>query len=310
MAFFKVVLGKNPNKLRWVDYSNPNKPERKSEGIKEKVAAAKDILLLVHGIIGDTKNMIQSMVQAKDSTGKSIQDRCDLILTFDYENLNTPIEEIAIKLKHELLEVGLNSTDNKKLTIMGNSMGGLVSRWFIEREDGNEVVDHLILTGTPNMGSELGHLESARAFAASALNLGMNFLPAIIAPAGILAKTLQAADQITVSLEQLIPGSPFLEKLNASPNPGIPYTIVAGDATQYQSPHKGFKKLFEKAGIGLGNQLYGDRIHDMAVAMESILSEASWQGRGQTIKSHTLVCHHLNYYSHKPGIEVLGKIEM
>ena len=310
MAFFKIVLGKNPNKLRWVDYSNPAKPERKTEGLKEKVAAATDILLLVHGLIGDTKNMIGCMATARDDTGKSILDRCDLILTFDYENLNTPINEIAIKLKHELLEVGINRNDNKKLTVFGNSMGGLVSRWFIEREDGNEVVDHLILTGTPSNGSNFGRLESAREFAASALNLGLNFLPAIIAPAGMLAKTLQAADQITVSLEQMIPGSPFLEKLNASPDPGIPYTIVAGNATKYTSPHKGFKKLFEKVAIGLGSKLYGSKVHDIAVAMDSILSEDIWKNRGQKAEFHTLVCHHLNYYSHEPSVEVLGKLEM
>ena len=32
-------------------------------------------------------------------------------------------------------------------------IGGLVARWFIEREGGNRVVQHLVMLGTPNAGS-------------------------------------------------------------------------------------------------------------------------------------------------------------
>ena len=41
-------------------------------------------------------------------------------------------------------------------------MGGLVARWFIEQEGGNRVVDHLVMCGTPNVGSPFGKIDSAR----------------------------------------------------------------------------------------------------------------------------------------------------
>ena len=41
-------------------------------------------------------------------------------------------------------------------------MGGLVSRWFIEREGGNALVDHLVMCGTPNNGSPFGKIDDAR----------------------------------------------------------------------------------------------------------------------------------------------------
>jgi len=42
------------------------------------------------------------------------------------------------------------------------AMGGLVARWFIEQEGGNRVVDHLVMCGTPNVGSPFGKIDSAR----------------------------------------------------------------------------------------------------------------------------------------------------
>jgi triacylglycerol esterase/lipase EstA (alpha/beta hydrolase family) len=38
-------------------------------------------------------------------------------------------------------------------------MGGLISRWFIEREGGNQIVNHLIMLGTPNGGSPWARVE-------------------------------------------------------------------------------------------------------------------------------------------------------
>jgi len=57
----------------------------------------------------------------------------DLILTFDYENLNEPIEKIAKTLNKRLKKYGLGENDGKQFDILAHSMGGLVSRYMIEQ---------------------------------------------------------------------------------------------------------------------------------------------------------------------------------
>jgi triacylglycerol esterase/lipase EstA (alpha/beta hydrolase family) len=93
--------------------------------VRDRVRDADRIVLFVHGIIGDTGDMAGSLQRA------GIPDRYDLVLTFDYENLNDPIGDTARGLKRRLEEVGLVAGSGKKVDIVAHSMGGLVSRWFI-----------------------------------------------------------------------------------------------------------------------------------------------------------------------------------
>ena len=55
----------------------------------------------MHGIIGDTREMAASLRRA------GAADRYDLVLTFDYENLQDPIAETARALKARLEAAGL-----------------------------------------------------------------------------------------------------------------------------------------------------------------------------------------------------------
>ena len=114
--------------------------------------------MYIHGIIGDTLEMPKSIRLVKDMEGHTLEDEYDLILTFDYENLNTPIEETAQALKDRLVAAGLGPDHGKTFHIVAHSMGGLVSRWFIEKLEGNQVVNHLYQLGTPNQGSPYGSL--------------------------------------------------------------------------------------------------------------------------------------------------------
>jgi triacylglycerol esterase/lipase EstA (alpha/beta hydrolase family) len=120
------------------------------------------VLLLIHGIIGNTDGIVQGLKLARDADGETVDQKFDLVLTYDYENLSTPIAETAVKLKQQLADAGLRDGDDKCPTLLVHSMGGLVSRWFIEREGGNRVVDHLVMFGTPNAGSPLGKVDMAR----------------------------------------------------------------------------------------------------------------------------------------------------
>jgi triacylglycerol esterase/lipase EstA (alpha/beta hydrolase family) len=83
------------------------------------------------------------------SVGFPIMFRVDgkvMVSCFVVANLSTPLSKTAVKLKEQLAAAGLRENDGKRLAPLVHSLGGLVSRWFIEREGGNRIVDHLART--------------------------------------------------------------------------------------------------------------------------------------------------------------------
>ena len=66
--------------------------------LKKRVSEAKRIGMYIHGIIGETKLMASSCrtdwLKLKNEV-KGLGENHDLLLAFDYENINTPIEDVA-----------------------------------------------------------------------------------------------------------------------------------------------------------------------------------------------------------------------
>jgi pimeloyl-ACP methyl ester carboxylesterase len=150
-----------------------------------------------------------------------MSDRC-------YENIHTAIEVTARQLKQRLEAVGLGAGHSKTLHFVAHSMGGLVARWFIEREGGNQIVQHLVMLGTPNAGSPW---PTVPAWATAALGTGLNSLSSIAWPAKVLGSLVSAIETVDVTLDQLAPHSTFMQSLAASPDPGVPYTALAGNTS-------------------------------------------------------------------------------
>ena len=169
ILFQKIVTQKLKRKFKYpllavADVSEDETVEyiQDIDCVKARVAEANNIILYIHGIIGDTEKMLPSVRRTEvaiENQSKQIADLYDLVLTFDYENLHTPIEENARLLKQRLEQVGLGVNHGKNLHIVAHSMGGLISRWFIEREGGNAIAQHLIMLGTPNAGSPWSTVE-------------------------------------------------------------------------------------------------------------------------------------------------------
>ncbi len=273
LAFFKVVLEEdNLNKLRWNEFMDEETVEQHLDGVKDKVAEAKNILILIHGIIGNTMDIATGLGKANTPDGSELKDAYDLVLSYDYENLNTPISQTGLLFKKALMEAGITRDDDKTVSILAHSMGGLVSRWMIEQEQGYELVDALILAGTPNFGSNFGKIESVRSFSVIVLDLALNFLPNLVPFAATALKILKAPAQVLVTLGEMEPESDFLNKLNASPDPGVPYFIVGGDATLYETAQEGFGKLMEKLELAVGNLVNPGKKHDIAVELDSIFN--------------------------------------
>lgn len=311
LAFFKIVLKEDDlNKLCWNKFLDDGTVERHIEGVAEKVAEAENILILIHGIIGNTNDIATGLAVAKGADGSDLKDAYDLVLSYDYENLNTSISATGLAFKKAMLEAGFHRDDEKTVTILAHSMGGLVSRWAIEQEQANEFVDALILAGTPNNGSNFGKIESLRSFSVIVLDLALNFLPNLIPFAASALKVLKAPTQVLITLGEMNPGSDILEKLNSSKDPGVPYFIVGGDATLYETEEEGFGKLMEKLELKVGDLINKGQKHDIAVELDSIfnLGVEGWANRSPQPRMLTPVCHHLNYFHSPTGMEALVEI--
>ncbi|GGN12357.1 hypothetical protein GCM10010967_55490 [Dyadobacter beijingensis] len=298
MVFLKFLsktgIQIDPNQLRWVDYAHD--ASRESAGLEAKVAAAKSVLLLLHGIIGDTEDMAKPFKMASDHG-------YDLVLTYDYENLNTPIEEIAAILKDKLSGLGFRENDEKQLTVLAHSMGGLVARYMIEELGGDGFVDKLIMAGTPNGGSRFGQIPGYVNWASVALALGTRlFPPQVGAVTGFLSSVLKAGKQeVLYTLAQMDSGSDLIRKLARKTAAPIPYFIVGGDLDAYLRASNGLP-LMEKVVTQIGTWVYSNTVNDIAVSTDSIF-EARTAAVPQKVS-----CHHLNYFVIDESVNALGKL--
>jgi pimeloyl-ACP methyl ester carboxylesterase len=316
-AFYKITskVFKIPkegyHKLRAVEYLDEEGKfvyDDDQGKIKDKIkASSTGILLLLHGIIGNTDGIaefVAPLVKGKDK-------RYDLVLTYDYENLTTPIPDIAMQLRELLEEAGISPTHTPKVDILAHSMGGLVSRWLIEQKDGNQFVERLILCGTPNEGSPFGKIDAYFKYARIALILGLNVLSpwknaarvaALIAGLKSAQVTTAIGSKITRTLEDMTPDSQFMKHLNdQGKDGGIPYTIFAGDIQDYL---KESRPLLDKVLGMVGNIVNSKDPNDLAVKVESIKGK----GKNTQVKLIDVACHHLNYFTEPNCMEPLMKV--
>ncbi len=300
LYLFKTYLGiSSVNSLRLAEFAPDGTFTYRTDLIAEQIAQARNVLVVVHGIIGDTQALLGGV------TAAGLLEKFDCVLAYDYENLATPIGETAQSLKLDLEKVGLGADNGKNITILAHSMGGLVSRQFIEREGGDRVVNHLVMCGTPNQGSPFGRIDSARKVLEVLATIGVNFAPQFCGPALML---LGRSRKLTPTLEQMNPDSPFLSELNSGAAPNVRYTVLAGDVDRYQDPPgSGFGDLVTKVGRGpVFDALFGNRSNDIAVTVDSIV--ARLPTRNTAALRIDAACHHLNYFTDPAGIAALKKV--
>lgn len=295
MCFGRMFLSKENYNLCWVDYDH--KGNRESEGVEAKVTEAKKILIVIHGIIGDTSAMAVNLEFAMNYY--------DLILTYDYENLNTPIPQISTHFKSELTKVGITEGAGKTVDIVAHSMGGLVSRNFIESSDlrGDLLIRKLYMLGTPNAGSAFSKIAAYRDLATAGMTFALNFKTFGAASLAQKITGLSMTKSLTVTLEQMGVGSPFLLKLNnhrAAEN--VQYYIIAGDITNYKGTSTGIlAKLMDWASVKVGNVVYGATKNDIAVSTDSILGVPSYFNP----ITERVDCHHMVYFVDAQSMGIL-----
>jgi pimeloyl-ACP methyl ester carboxylesterase len=267
------------------------------EVVRTRVAAASKILLFVHGIIGDTASIAPCVKTCFDNGGRMLADCCDLVLTFDYENLNTPIGENAALLLKKLNEVGFTEGHGKELIIIAHSMGGLVSRIMIEKCGGGPLVSRLIMLGTPNNGTPWADVRDlAGALATFAINGSALLQPWLFAISAV-GRLVQG---VQVTLKEMNAETGIYAELNKGKDPGVPYTIIAGDtrdiSASYAAASGLITRLLQRGVYDALDAVLFNEPNDIAVADRSI---TTLEGTESWVSKPVLegaACDHLNYF--------------
>jgi len=302
LFFKKIFYPKEVNKLvlyalegkQWIEQKN-----------MDKLSAGGKAVLLVHGIIGDTKYMVEVF--------KEHAEGLDFILTYDYENLSTAISETAGKLDKALRAGGFGVNNHMpELSIVAHSMGGLVSRWLIEQVPGVDYVKRLVLVGSPCGGSEMAKLGvSAFGMLTQALNVTGPIKYAITGLSYLL-KHLKLHPGTT--LQELSPGSEVLQKLALSNMADkVQYHIIGGD-TDLLKDYKGDDFFLKRIAAtlkdkvlypGLSFALYEKEPNDMAVTLKSMQAIHQLDATAQV---QIVASNHLTYFREGESLTKLLKL--
>ncbi|WP_009634386.1 esterase/lipase family protein [Synechocystis sp. PCC 7509] len=106
-------------------------------------------VLLVHGL-NDTRAIFQTMAPSLIKLGWSVYD-LDLLPS----NGELPLDKLAQQVADYVNET---FAPDQKLSVIGFSMGGIVSRYYIQRLGGIERVKNFITIASPHQGTWVAHL--------------------------------------------------------------------------------------------------------------------------------------------------------
>jgi pimeloyl-ACP methyl ester carboxylesterase len=263
------------------------------DAVAAAVSRASSVLLYVHGIVGDTRG------QVRHGAASGLDDLYDVVLAFDYENLHTRIEENADALEDALTAVGLGPGSGKVVDVVAHSMGGLVTRWFVERGRGKEMVSRVVLAGTPSGGSPWSQIQD---WATAALGIGLNGLGLSLAwPAAVVTGLAGLVERVDNSLDQMHVGSPFVSDLKRLADPRIPYTVLIGDRSV--APDTATRSLLGRLRLRATDAVsalaFLGEPNDIAVTVTSATGLPS--GRSPESAVVRLGCDHMTYFSTEAG---------
>ena len=275
--------------------------------IVKAVASAKKILVVVHGLIGDTSDkraITRRIKRPVEGEWRPLSDQIDLTLTFDYDSLSVPIEQTARDLKAALETVDCRKNDQREVILIAHSMGGLVSRWLLEEEGGDALISAFLEVGSPNAGSPWA---SAYDVFVNGMGTVLNFLPIPLVVNSLLSFVSKAWDKVEVTQQQLRPDSEIIKTLNrADKQAPIPYLIVPGDSSLIPDEgqrRKLIARMLERLKSGAVNALF-DSANDDIVSVASM--KAVPKGNVQVVDA--AACDHFGYFNTDAGVERLGEV--
>jgi hypothetical protein len=155
--------------------------------------AARIPVLLVHGLV-DNRSVFTVMRRSLRRRGFA------QVGSWNYSPLLTDVARGAADLGQQIERV-CRQTGHERVHVVGHSLGGLISRYYVQRQGGDRRVASLVTLGTPHAGSRWAH----------------------VVPTSLI--------------RQLRPGSPVIRELaEPAPDCRTPITAVYSDLDQMVVP--------------------------------------------------------------------------
>ena len=112
--------------------------------------AARTPVLLVHGLV-DNSSVFAVMRRSLRRRGFAS------VCSWNYSPLLGDVAEAAHDLADRVEQI-CQDTGHEQIHVVGHSLGGLISRYFVQRLGGDRRVDSLVTLGTPHQGSRWAHV--------------------------------------------------------------------------------------------------------------------------------------------------------
>lgn len=182
------------------------------------LAAGARTALVVHGALSELRAMedVPRFLLSRDSP-----ERYNRILGFEFETVASGIEANGRQLAKSLARAALPRDGS--LDIFAYSMGTLVTRSCLELHGGSVLTSRVVLVAPPNGGTPLAR-DQDRLLKWGSLLLGST-AGALGTVLGLLFRAVRARND---GLDDLAPGSPFLDRLAHSPGPAVKYKSIPG----------------------------------------------------------------------------------
>ena len=171
------------------------------------------------------------------------------------------------------------------------------------------------MMGTPNAGTPWARI---RDWATASLSLALNGLTSAFWPAKALGTLVSAIEAVDVTLDQMLPGSKTLNELVSSPDPHVPYVMVAGDtairpealrADNQQGGSSVLQRLLNRLSFKGALRLAADQVffspNDLAVSVASATSLGSVRSPAPQILQ--VACDHISFFTDPASLEVLAR---
>ena len=131
-----------------------NRPGEQPPGVRALFAAdplaARIPVVLVHGLV-DNRSIFTVMRLGLRRRGFAH------VCTWNYSPLLGDIARGATDLG-EYIERVCEQTGHDRVHVVGHSLGGLISRYYLQRQGGDRRVESLVTLGTPHQGSRWAHV--------------------------------------------------------------------------------------------------------------------------------------------------------
>lgn len=111
--------------------------------------AARTPVLLVHGLV-DNRSIFAVMRRSLRRRGFAS------VCSWNYSPLLRDVAQAARDLGAHIERI-CAQTGHDRVHVVGHSLGGLIARYHVQRQGGDQRVDHLVTLGSPHGGSVLAH---------------------------------------------------------------------------------------------------------------------------------------------------------